>query len=162
MRFVDYVKGERLAFLSDLPPGDVARRLEAVLPPLWARFPTGVVGWVAFGHFSLRCHRNLWLRRGYLPILTGHIRPHEGGSRISLHYRAPRRLLVILGLWAGLMLGVLLKGSGPVPDLIQVLLLMGSAFALTAVISIATLGNEAADDLVTMLAVVEAAADRNG
>ena len=87
MRFIDYVKGERLTLLSDLPPEEVALRLDAAIESMWTPFATGVMGWVALGRFTLSDRRYALRRRGWLPVLTGRIPCPGAGSRVTVCYR---------------------------------------------------------------------------
>ena len=154
MRIIDSLKGERFTLISPLPPEKVAAQLDAGLESMWTPFATGVIGWVAAPWFALRYQRSAWFRRAPRLVLSGRIRPHGTGSRITAAYRAPRPLLLFLAIWFGLFGFFILRNPAFVG------LLLGIAGAQLAVLFMLMhkICEEADADLPRLLAAVEGAA----
>jgi hypothetical protein len=160
MRFIDYLRRDRLVLDSGLPPETVAQRLDDEIGSIWAPFSTGVVGWVAFGRFNLVYRRHVWLRNHWIPVLSGRIRAHRTGSRIIVRYGIPPPLQFLPFAFI-LAFVVVAVPPTTIASTFGPWLLLGLPLAIWVVISVSALDKYAEDDLVKLLAVVQEAAGRS-
>jgi hypothetical protein len=158
---IDHLKGDSLSLLSDLPPREVAERLDAGLESMWTPFAIGIVGWVALGRFALRYRHSRWIRRDWSPVLSGRIRPHGAGSRITVRYGLPRLLLIFPAILGFILLSAILSAPLGQVNFLVPLIPIGFGLGVLALLSFESITLESEGDLGAMLAVVEQAAGRD-
>lgn len=128
MDFISYIVGHDVRVFSPLPIDEINHRINgsvgqytSILEQTGFWIPNeGVVGYAGYGRIWLKYNSGA-IEFNAKPVLTGTVSTVEGGSLLSLCFRAPGWSRVFFGMWYALLtlMSVIIVRNGLNPELTQ-------------------------------------------